>query len=419
MTAEQSRKRPRSGMDTFEPPLSKRPKHTHEERASSMAPQPSHAPAQASSNAMVLSAPLAMPPRVAPPPNPLAMSSHGMPTLTPMTALQPSAAPLKTLDMNDDKWSDFFRRSTTERRRDLAGVPAPVQRPSPALSNFHYDTGGVPLGHQVKYGPTAAIGSNDQQELTRHYGHETSTRLSQYKTDHGHYVRSAQTAGRGLTEQEFIVDRDGKVGNASINHVIASGTGQNLMNQMTLAFNDGITTFQKRRENVESSGNENHRKAEFGGIAKQAAAVARMTGIGRAMLTEEIPATPTDADLDVHVEKRNAMAKNVLTAFQGPSSGPRYQGFKDYLRDTFDSSGNLRVGHRTGNIRVSTGLDIPLTAGLTPTPRGERLYKANLNFGLPEMETPGERTSAAGTTFNAGIFTTTVSGQKLSSSKEQ
>ncbi|MFM0016309.1 hypothetical protein PQR46_36645 [Paraburkholderia sediminicola] len=352
------------------------------------------------------------------------------PLLLPQTHALPQApqpttplTPEQTLGMSQQNWAKFSERSATERRRDVMGLPAPVHRPSPDLSNFLYDKGGVKLEHQVKYGPGAGIGSSDQSGIDTHYGAKTKPRLTQYSSNREHYVSAANQTGRPLTHQEFDVSQRKDPGPTSINHVIASGTGQNLMNQMTLQFNQGVA-----RVGTAKFGKD--QKGMLTGIAQQAAAVGRMTGIGRAIQTEEAPqgrlARPVSDNpggagrepRDAHLFKRDTMTKNVLSAFQANTEQARYGAYKGYLKSTFDSFGNLRLGHGTGNGRVSTGLDIPLTSKMMPTARGERLYQANLTFGLPAMEVP-QNSQAGGAKFRSGIFTTTTVGQKLTSSTEK
>ncbi|ASL47774.1 hypothetical protein bAD24_III10285 [Burkholderia sp. AD24] len=335
----------------------------------------------------------------------------------------PPPPPEQVLGMPQKTWATFSAKSATEHRRDVMGLPAPVNRPSPELSNFLYDKGGPTLQHQVKYGPGAGINSSDQAKLDLHYGAKTKPRLTQYSSNREHYVRAANEASRPLTHQEFDVSKGNDPGATSINHVIASGTGQNLLNRMTLQFNEGVAGFGASMSRKDGAG-------VLRGIAQQAAAVGRMTGIGRAIQSEEAPQGPFaravssdpggsgGAARDAHLVKRDTMMKNVLTAFQGSSPDTRLDSYKGYLKSTFDSFGNLRLGHGTGNGRVSTGLDVPLTSSMTPTPRGERLYQANLTFGMPSMET-AQKVTGTGGNYRPGIFTTTTAGLKLTSSTEK
>lgn len=355
-------------------------------------------------------------------------TSHGVSTgqgLSPMLhgSVRSPSPPLKDGlgTISESAWAKFSAHSATENRRDAVGLPAAVNRPSPELSNFLYDKGGPALDHQVKYGPGANIGKQDQARLETHYGANVMPRLSQYSSNRDHYVKAARGSGRPLTHQEFDVDKGVDPGPTSINHVIASGTGQNLFNQMTLQFNEG-------RRNVSDGmqpGLPVHQPNVRKGLAQQAAAVGRMAGIGRAILAEEAPRGssfdhslgPKTSQRDPHLRKRDAMLGNIRTAFDGGTQAERLGGYKTYLKNTFDSFGNLRLGHGKGNGRVSTGIDIPLTSSLTPTPRGERLYHANLNFGLTSMETPA-KVQAAGSNYRSGFFTTSQ-GRKLSSSTEK
>ncbi len=73
------------------------------------------------------------------------------------------------------------------------------------------------------------------------------------------------------------------------------------------------------------------------------------------------------------------------------------------MKQTFDSPGNLRVGHDRANGAVSTGLDMELDSSLQPTERSRRLLEAH---------------QAAAPDHDDAIFTTfTGSGARLSSSK--
>ncbi|WP_176057298.1 hypothetical protein [Paraburkholderia sp. BCC1876] len=407
----------------FPPSPFSMPQHSMTSPSPFSMPQPLHQPLLQSphpSSAMDVE----MTPHSAPSSAPLSPmhlpQAHAQPH-APQLALPPT--PEQTLGMPQKTWAKFSETSATERRRDVMGLPAPVNRPSPELSNFLYDKGGVKLEHQVKYGPGAGIESVDQSGLDTHYGDKTRPRLSQYSSNREHYVRAANEAGRPLTHQEYDVSQGIAPGPTSINHVIASGTGQNLMNQMTLQFHQGVSRFGTAKFGKDQGGMLN-------GIAEQAAAVGRMTGIGRAIQSEEAPQGPFARAVsgnpggaggsarDEHLVKRDTMMKNVLTAFQGNTPDKRFGGYKSYLKNTFDSFGNLRLGHGTGNGRVSTGLDVPLTSSMTPTARGERLYQANLTFGMPSMET-AQKVQGGGGNYRSGIFTTTTTGLKLTSSTEK
>lgn len=158
-------------------------------------------------------------------------------------------------------------------------------------------------------------------------------------------------------------------------------------------------------------------QAKFGGIAQQAAAIGRMRSIGREILREEsrsegygsvIGGGMTEAK--AFVAKRNRMAKDLHKAFdQG-----REKNYKRFMKHTFDSTGNLRLGHSSGNSRVSTGFDMPLDQHLNPTQRGVRLHNAYRDFGYSDMQVSAALTKRN----NAGMFTRNQKGQFLSSSRQ-
>lgn len=283
----------------------------------------------------------------------------------------------------------------------------------PGSSPFIYDTGrqsGGKLGHQVKYGPGLGFSTQERGELHGHYGTKAvTTRYTQYNANRNVYVQSAQEMGRGLTVQEKDVSKGRNPGPTSIDHIIASGTGQHALNRSTLNFLDGQRTAQ--------DGN-NSLRTRFGGIAEQAAAVGRMRGLGREILREETKAFGYGttfnhggmSEAQGFVEKRNAMSRDLLDAFENGNEAS----YKRYMKHTFDSPGNLRLGQASGNSRVSTGFDMPLDRHLKPTQRGERLLSAYRTFGFQDMMTD----ASAGKRNNVGTFTTNLKGQKLSSSRQ-
>jgi hypothetical protein len=336
----------------------------------------------------------------------------------------------------------FLAKQRVERQQALVGRAQPVTRPSPELSNFMYDVGGPKLEHQVKYGPEAAITKANMKTVTEHYGENVGKRYSQYSSNRQHYVDAAKASGRNLTIQEDAIANGKDPGTTSINHVIASGTGQNMMNQMTLQHREGVDVFASAtKDEVQAKAmNDNDpkrarasMKEKAKGVAMMAAAVGRMTGVGRAILAEEAPLSqPMPAQLPAlgvsaltqaenqHIAKRNSMTSNVVDAFESSTPEHALAGYKGYLKQTFDSFGNLRLGHGTGNGRVSTGFDTPLTSTLQPTARGERLFQALQDYGMPELE---QSRKVAKTnemkSYQPGHFTVAQSGQKLSSSTEK
>jgi hypothetical protein len=321
------------------------------------------------------------------------------------------------LNMPDHHWQAFAEKTRQENRASLAGSRQEV-RNRPELSNFIYDTGATTVSHQVKYGPSANIREADQQWLKNNFGDNVNKRYSQYSSKHDTYVAGAQSVGQPLTLQEDAVENDNSPGKTSINHIIASGTGQNLLNHMALQHARGKAEMAMALQN-------NNPRGVLAGLAKQAAAEGRMRGIGRGLLAEEAPqsgyGTRVEDMLDdarAHIAKRNLMAQDVHNTFDAPQTEQRLASYKSYMKNTFDSVGNLRLGHGTGNGRVSTGFDMPLTHTLEPTDHGRRLYEVQQNYGLSEMETPAN-VQLENASFRSGLFTTNVHGQKLSSSIEK
>ncbi|HZX31841.1 MAG TPA: hypothetical protein VFF03_10860 [Rhodocyclaceae bacterium] len=342
-------------------------------------------------------------------------------------------------------WQDFLADQKTQRRLEMAGMDHPEKKVPPGLSNFLYEPDDPdvkkPLSYQVKYGPEANLSKEDIGELNTFYGRSgkdtVGKRLTQYETDHNKYVQAAKKSGRELTEQEATVDQTGvNLTGASINHVIASGTGQNTLNHMSRQFQAGgkmidEKTLKRATVDKESLMMESDkadvdlaRKSLMKGFAMQAAAIGKMTGLGRAILKEEAPDIgygkklgPEQKKLDgpgQAMEKRNLMAKDVRDAFQAKTPEDRYGGYKSYMAHTFDSFGNLRVGHGTNNTRVSTGLDMPLDSSNQPTQRGLRLFEAYQTH-VPENV---QEKSQQPTKIRPGTFTTTASGKFLTSSRE-
>jgi len=316
-----------------------------------------------------------------------------------------------------------------KRKRDDSGLSSQPQsglKPmkmtgssaGPGSSPFVYDTGtktGGKLDHQVKYGPGLGFGTQERNELHGHYGTKKVTdRFTQYNPNRDVYVRAAQQMGRGLTVQENDVFNKKNPGPTSIDHIIASGTGQHALNRSTLHFLDGQRTAQG-----------GDLRTRFGGIAEQAAAVGRMRGLGREILREETkefgyggPVRNLEgktkfgnmSEAEGFVAKRNLMSRDLLDAFENGNQ----DSYRRYMKHTFDSPGNLRLGQSSGNSRVSTGFDMPLDRHLQPTQRGERLLSAYRTFGFQDMMTDGQ----VGQRNNVGTFTTNLKGQKLSSSRQ-
>jgi len=263
----------------------------------------------------------------------------------------------------------------------------------------------------VKYGPTADLPPAQQQRLTAHYGSQNQKgvleRLSQYHDKHSTYVNAAEASGRPLTAQELAAKKNGKnTSGASINHVIASGTGQNILNHETLRFQDGAQKTQQglgelRHSQPHSAQEALAQKKIAHGLAQQSAAVGRQQGYSRATLEERRgELSPGEVD-----RRRTQAMQNTLTAMQGPAA-QRFPAYKAVLKDTFDAPGNLRVGDGLQNTKVSTGFDAPLTAHGKPTGRAERLYTAHQTYA-PDRLLENNR-----------IFTKDSHGTAMSSSTE-
>lgn len=326
-------------------------------------------------------------------------------------------------------WKNFLDKGIAERRNDVAGMNLRRHTAPTGMSPFIYDLGtsSGTVDHQVKYGPAAQLGKTEMSALHTHYGSDVGPRLTQYSSERSDYAKAAKASGRPLTLQEHDVSQGKDPGSASINHLIASGTGQNLLNRMTLQFNKG-------KEELETakglSTMTDVRKGALKGLAMQAAAVGRMTGMGRAILAEEHPdagygktLSGTDAAQKAF-SKRAMMKQDVLKSFEGATSTVRHESYKQYMKNTFDSFGNLRLGQGQGNGRVSTGFDMPLNSSGQPTQRGMRLLDTMQTFGLPDMQVKASVAnhnykSGKSTTIRTGVYTVNTSGKFLSSSKEK
>lgn len=284
----------------------------------------------------------------------------------------------------------------------------------------HTQHGQVVFGQhgQINYGPTADLTAADVASLSARYGVKqhgqhagiphAARRLSQYSRTHATYVRAAHVTGRHLTIQEHdAATNNRQAQNASINHVLASGTGQNILNHETLRFASGTARVNAHvgaalAAPIFAPPGPAQRQVLFG-LAEQAAAAARVQGYSRSMVRERagerLPYTGTNRRiygagqigagnaLDVG-QTRNRALQHTLTAFQGATAPQRYRAYRDVLRMTFDSPGNLRVGDDYGNNQVSTGVDLPMTAAGGATARAHRLWHAHQTFAPARLLTP-------------------------------
>lgn len=249
---------------------------------------------------------------------------------------------------------------------------------------------------QVKYGPGEGLSPEDQAlAYQKIYGQEPPTateadprtrpllkkrprrakdkqsavfeRLTQYDDSHGAYLAHAHRTGRPLTLQEQVAQDSGdNAPGSSINHVIASGVGQNTLNQALANFSRGASA-----------------APDPGSLALQAAAVGRVQMYNRAIALENHKAPDSaDSSQPEVVTARNALLKHTL-ALMETGGLARYRAL---LKNTFDSPGNLRVGHDGANNAVSTGVDVELTPQGLPTPRSQRLLDAHL-AAAPDHDT--------------------------------
>ncbi len=278
-------------------------------------------------------------------------------------------------------------------------------------TTFKVGDSSTKVGSQVKYGPTADLSQAQQDRLTTHYLPQNKKgvleRLTQYNAKHSTYVNAAEASGRPLTPQELAAKKSGaNTPNASINHVIASGTGQNLLNHETLHFQQGAQKTQQglaelRHSQPHSAQEALAQKKVAHGLAQQSAAVGRQQGYSRATL-EERRGELSHAEVD---RQRTQAMKNTLTAMQG-APAERFPAYKSVLKDTFDAPGNLRVGNGLQNTKISTGFDAPLDARGRPTPRAERLHHAHQTYA-PDRLLENNR-----------VFTKDSHGTAMSSSME-
>jgi hypothetical protein len=297
-------------------------------------------------------------------------------------------------------------------------------------------------GNQVRYAPNKDLTEPQKQELVDHYGSRQSGktvksplgRLTRYDPKHSTYVTSAEQTGPPLTEQETLAKQTGKnAPNSSIHHVMAAGTGQNILNPETLRFNQGAkqvddhdktATAEPPRSEVPAARaqamQEDGRLARGKvrkGFADQAAAVGRMQGCSRAILGEGKGEVKGGKAFDVDAARNDAL-QGTLTAFQGkstaqalsqtPAQGPesRFEAYQGEMKNTFDSPGNLRVFAAEANKKVNTGFAAPLDAQGKPSARANRLLDAHQNYGPDRLLT------------DKRLFTKDDQGNLLSSSKE-
>ncbi|MEH2364297.1 hypothetical protein [Nostoc sp.] len=331
---------------------------------------------------------------------------------------------LKTSLIQAEKYGHHLSKiNLTNQSAPTAVQTKPDTQPIQLADSYRYlsnqNKNNYQLGNQINHGPGMDLDDNQKQNLQQHYGPNSKVldRLSQYNDKHKTYVKAAQNAGRQLTDQEVVAARTGtNAPDASINHIIASGTGQNIINHETLRFNQGLNTF-NQGQGQSQKGQPQIRL----GIAEQAASVGRVQGHNRAIINERdgefLNNNSTDKRIygkDQAKEKmldvdttRNRALTHTLTAFQGEDQQRRYQAYRDVLKMTFDSPGNLRVGDDYGNNQVSTGFDAPLNKDGVPTDRANRLLAAHQTYAPDRLLTDD----------NNPLFSHDIAGNRLSSSQ--
>jgi|GEM_PF-3179308 len=314
-------------------------------------------------------------------------------------------------------------------------APAAVQsKPDnqPVQAQYRYVSnrdrrGKYKIGRQVNHGPTMGLDGNQRQKLVQHYGdgNRVLKRLNQYNASHSTYVRAAQSAGRQLTPQERTAQNTNtNASNASINHIIASGTGQNIINHETLRFNQGVNRFNQAQAQAQGQQGQltppqviAQRQRIGRGIAEQAASVGRIQGYNKAIINEREnePLNNHQTTGRIYGNNQQGNGLNVkttanralthtLTAFQGGNQANRLQAYRDVLKMTFDSPGNIRVGDDYGNNQVSTGFDAPLNQNGVPTERADNLLAAHQIYAPNRLLTDNQ------------LFSRDTAGNRLSSS---
>lgn len=369
--------------------------------------------------------------------------------------------------------------------------------------------------HSVEFGRVSGISEADRVYLvTVLNGTEdddglrvldVTKRIHQYYNDPRFYVMSAIESGRTLTGQEWSVydkwDSHESVPDVSVSHILGSGLVHNMLNRMLLQFRDGERGFgaalvnfiraqrpaalaqdrleRARSDEARETADRIHHDAVatlaeqarpvVRALAQQVSAMARMRGLGRAIIAEEPAAhgygEKLPAGSATNEGKRRLMAMDVDIALgnghffdrsaerrksldeewpqiaqtrprsakrlrarpsiwnwrtRGPADIPkvaRQDAYLSYLMHTVDSTGNLRLGSRVGNSNVGAGFDMPLTSGGQPTERGRRLYRALETYGLPDMA-ECRRVKSCGDEYHTGHFTTDSAGRRISSSQE-
>ncbi|MBB3042444.1 hypothetical protein [Nocardioides soli] len=283
---------------------------------------------------------------------------------------------------------------------DVPDRPSPGRGGRPAITRpgryVHEPVRYQDSKSQVKYGPGEGLSPGDQtRAYQKIYGQAPPTeteadpttrpllkkrprrakdkqsaifeRLTQYDSSHGAYLAHAHRTGRPLTLQEQTAqDAGDNAPDSSINHVIASGVGQNTLNQALANFSRGAET-----------------APAPGSLALQAAAVGRVQMYNRAIALENHK-SPDSADSSQPevVAARNTLLRNTLALMETGGLDK----YRALLKSTFDSPGNLRVGHDGANNAVSTGVDVELTPQGLPTQRSQRLLDAHL-AAAPDHDT--------------------------------
>lgn len=290
-----------------------------------------------------------------------------------------------------------------EKKRKRDELLEEAEKGGPAARKYQLGSDKTKVGHQAKFGPDADLTDEQKEDLKNYYSQSSTDgtpleRLTQYSPNHVTYVNHAISTGRPLTEQETIAkDTRSNAPDSSINHIIASGAGQNMLNKATIGFLEG-------GKKVKDS------QSPMLGIAMQAASVAQVLGYQRAIGAEN-PMDVVDSKepksgeaLSVGPETKSSL-RSVLKCLNGKEGEDHFKHYKALMR-IFDSPGNLRVGDGKANIKISTGFDPELDPKGCRTSRTKRLLEAHEAFGPPELLKP-ER-----------LFTRDDSGAILSSSQQ-
>lgn len=316
----------------------------------------------------------------------------------------------------DDKGPDTKR---SKKNAPVQPTQAPLTLRKEIQSNFN----------QVKLGPRAGLKNDQVEELYGMFGRArlidkkgkgakrkevdgSLKRFSQYPKETSDYVEFANTGKRLLTDTERKVEERSSV-SAQRNHIIASGVGQNAMNHMALQFKKGKATVGTSMEQLKAEGpNDTQKKDIRLGIAEQAAAVGRMMMFGRGIVSEDKrldhgdtstkqKESKADERYEENIYKPNELKSNkrkelmheLMVAFDSGTGSDeqmrkmRGHAYQNFLKNSFDSHPNMRLGRQRENAQVSTGFDPTLiennSGHLDMTDRSKNLLAVQRSAILP------------------------------------